>query len=71
VFFGGWLLGNTTVEWGDDPIKLTPSVWGFTELANRTGQCRIVLNAKGILVKPKISTPAKQAWATLLHEMCQ
>ncbi len=71
VFFGGWLLGNTTVEWGDDPIKLPPNVWGFTEWANRTGQCRIVLNAKGILVKPKISTPAKQAWATLLHEMCQ
>lgn len=70
VFFGGRLWGNTTVEWSDD-ANHTRGAWGCTTSSDRTGQAEIMLNAKHILVKPGASTPAKMAWSTLLHEMCQ
>ena len=68
VFFGGWLLGNTTVEWSDNCGG--PLTWAATALP-MTGKAHIMLNAKSILIRPIRSTPAKQSWATLLHEMCQ
>lgn len=69
VFFGGHLLGNTTVEWrGDEAGFQELEVWGCTTWwSHQKGQACISLNARELLLNPAVSTPAMQAWSTLLH----
>lgn len=76
VFFCGKLRGNVAVKWVED-IKnghdeKDGGTYGDTK-PNRTGQCRIRLNAKAILLQ-RWSKVGKNSVAcmfgTLLHEMC-
>jgi len=70
VFFDGYLLGNTCVEW----VKLGVhhrAIWGQSVYASPR-QRKIELNAERIfLLANSAITPGKGMWSTMLHEMCQ
>ncbi len=72
VFFDGCLLGNVCVKWVPSKYSGGHSCWGVTtpERANNR-QCTIELSAEMIFLRPTCTTPGKQIWATILHEMCQ
>lgn len=76
VFFDGRLRGNVCVEWVSDKYfqkwRVPPGAWGFTvrPQLGESGQCRVKLNAKTILLNLSTDTPFKTMFGTMLHEMC-
>lgn len=76
VFFDRKLRGSVCVQWASDEYfqkwQVPPGAWGFTvrPLPGESGQCRIKLNAKTILLDPSTDTPFKTMFGTMLHEMC-
>lgn len=76
VFFDGRLRGNVCVEWVSDEYlqkwHVPPGAWGFTVKPEpgESGQCRVKLNAKTILLDPSTEVPFKTMFGTMLHEMC-
>ena len=76
VFFDGRLRGNVCVQWASDEYfqkwHVPAGAWGFTvrPQPGESGQCRMKLNAKTILLDPSTDTPFKTMFGTMLHEMC-
>jgi len=79
VFFGGCLLGNVLVEWANGAyfaehggLGVLGLTWPSARGDGRAGQCRVFLNADGILLDHKAPFsfhPFKAAWVCLVHEL--
>ena len=76
VFFNGRLRGNVCAEWASDEYfqrwRVPSGAWGFTVKPHHgeSGQCRVKLNAKTILLDPSTDLAFKTMFGTMLHEMC-
>lgn len=76
VFFDERLRGNVCVQWESEEYfrqwRVPAGAWGFTVTPQpgESGQCRMKLSAKTILLDLSNDTPFKTMFGTMLHEMC-